>query len=200
MMQRSAYDAGLSYFPDDPRYPGTARGLGALGNATDDARQARADYFGQLAVLGNVAAARIVLGGTQNTSGNEQPDWFGWVDAMKGTPLGLQTFQAAYNLGAWWPVGSSDTVDNYPIMKKFVADWAKANPGPAPAILPPPPPPAPLPLPAALPPSQSPQQLPPPPAAMQESGLQLGGVAISPTMLVIGLAGVAALTFLSRRR
>jgi len=198
MIQRSAYDAGLSHFPDRPMAYALYRGLG---NATDDARRARADYFGQLAVHGNVAAARIVIGGTQNTSGNEQPYWSSWIDAMAQTPIGLQTLQAAQYLGAWWPVGSSDTVDSYPIMQKFVADWATANPAPPPKIMedpgaiPPPPAPAYVPPPAA---PRSQQQLPPP--AMPSSDIQIAGFALSPTMLVVIGAGVLFTVLSSRRR
>jgi hypothetical protein len=145
MRATTAYAAGLSWFPDTP-----AVSRARLGNATDDARQARADYFGNLARNGNVAAARIIIGGTQNTSGNESPIWSAWIDALRQTPLGLQTLQAAQYLGAWWPVGSSDTTDNYPIMRAFVAAWAADN-----KIAPPPivatPQAAPVTQPAAIP-------------------------------------------------
>jgi hypothetical protein len=187
---QSAYTAGLSWFPDYPA------GVAPLGNATDDARQARADYFGNLAVAGNVAAARILLGGTLNTSGNEAPMWQAWIDAARLTPLGLQTVQAAQYFGAWWPVGSTDTVDSYPIMKKFVAQWAAANPPPPPIVetpqaVPPPPPPPPLPAPvtpkASAPASSSSVALTTP------APLALAGFSLTQWAMIAG--GALALSF-----
>jgi hypothetical protein len=154
----TAYDAGLSYFPDSPWQRsrigdyytdaalvapipviGTTAALLSTGagiyqsvfgggSAIDQQRQARANYFGQLAMQGNVAAAQILLGAIPNVSGNEQPMWQNWISQLSASAAGQQTLQRAQSLGPWWPVGSSDTVANYPIMKNFVAQWAAANP------------------------------------------------------------------------
>jgi len=155
---RTAYDAGLSYFPDRPEQrarigdyytdaaliapipivgtAGAALATGAGiyqsilggGSAIDQQRQARANYFGQLAMQGNVAAAQILLGAIPNVSGNEQPYWQNWITQLNASTSGQGTLQQAQALGPWWPVGSSDTVTNYPIMKNFVAQWASAHP------------------------------------------------------------------------
>lgn len=200
MRARSAYAAGLSWFPDAPPLPPRA----SLGNATDDARQARADYFGQLANAGNVAAARILIGGTQNTSGNEAPMWQVWIDACKQTPIGLQTMQAAEYLGAWWPVGSSDTATNYPIMRAFVAAWAKDNLPPPPILATPqatPVPPVQAPT-IAYPAGTAPALTPPPratltPLAPSYSPLSaLAGGAVPQWAIVAG--GALALAFVVR--
>lgn len=111
----------------------TAYGLyqsftGGGGSAVDQARQARANYFGQLAMQGNVAAAQILLGAVPNVSGNEAPYWQSWISQLSASSTGQQTLAAAQSLGPYWPVGSSDTVQNYPIMKNFVAQWSAQNP------------------------------------------------------------------------
>jgi hypothetical protein len=98
------------------------------GSAVDQARQARANYFGQLAMQGNVAAAQILLGAVPNVSGNEAPMWSTWISQLQASSTGQATLAQAQALGPWWPVGSSDTVTNYPIMKNFVAQWSSSNP------------------------------------------------------------------------
>jgi len=98
------------------------------GTLRDQQRAARADYFGQLAMRGNVAAAQILLGAVPNVSGNEQKMWSGWISQLQSSSAGQQTLAEAQALGAWWPVGSSDTVTSYPIMKNFVAQWDAAHP------------------------------------------------------------------------
>lgn len=150
----SPYAAGLSHFPDNAppgrglgdAYSAVSAGVNLLpggnyistafdvatdlfgGTSTvDQQRKARADYFGQLAMSGNVNAARILIGGTQNTSGNEIPYWQSWLQQLQATAAGQQTLAQAQQLGAWWPVGSSDTVTNYPIMRNFAASWAASN-------------------------------------------------------------------------
>ncbi len=140
---RTAYEAGLSHFPDAP---GARPRIGFLpllasaetglqlyqsfaggGSQTDQQRQARAQYFGQLALQGNVNATQILIGGTQNTSGNEIPYWQGWLDQLRASSDGQQTLAAAQQRGAWWPVGSTDTVTNYPIMKAYAAQGTTAS-------------------------------------------------------------------------
>lgn len=99
------------------------------GSTRDAQRAARANYFGNLAVQGNVAAAQIILGAlTPNVSGNELPMWQVWQNQLQASSSGQGTLAQAQQLGAYWPVGSSDTVTNYPIMKNFVQQWANAHP------------------------------------------------------------------------
>jgi hypothetical protein len=98
------------------------------GSARDQQRGARASYFGQLAMQGNVAAAQILLGAISNVSSNEAPMWQNWISQLNASSAGQQTLQQAQALGPWWPVGSSDTVTNYPIMKNFVAQWDAQHP------------------------------------------------------------------------
>jgi hypothetical protein len=103
-------------------------GGAAGGTAVDQARQARANYFGQLAMSGNVAAAQVLLGAIPNVAGNEKPMWQSWISQLSASSTGQDTLAKAQALGPYWPVGSSDTVTNYPIMRNFVAQWSYQNP------------------------------------------------------------------------
>lgn len=99
------------------------------GSQTDAQRAARANYFGNLAMQGNVAAAQIILGAlVPNVSGNEEKMWSAWLSQLQQSTKGQQTLAQANQLGPYWPVGSTDTVTNYPIMKNFAAQWAAAHP------------------------------------------------------------------------
>jgi hypothetical protein len=100
------------------------------GSTRDAQRAARANYVGNIAVAGNVAAAQIILGAlAPNVSGNELPMWQVWENQLTAT-----TLAAARAAGPYWPVGSTDTVTNYPTLKTFIQNWANAHPsvtGPA---------------------------------------------------------------------
>jgi hypothetical protein len=99
------------------------------GTQRDKDRAARANYFGNLAVQGNVAAAQIILGAlVPNVSGNELSMWQAWLSQLQSSASGQATLAAARQLGPYWPVGSTDTVTNYPIMKAFAQNWANAHP------------------------------------------------------------------------
>ena len=110
----------------------------AGGAQRDRDRQARANYFGQLAAGGNVAAAQILLGAIPNVSGNEQPMWQAWIDQLSSSQSGQATLAAARAAGPYWLPGSTDTVTNYPQLKNYVAQWQAAHPlsaaGPAAAV------------------------------------------------------------------
>lgn len=150
---RDQYSAGLSYFPDRPVgfglsvtdvaafVPGgstVAAGVNfasdlysslTQGSQRDQQRQARAAYFGQLALQGNVYAAQILIGAQPNVAGDEAPYWQNWITQLQGTSQGQATLSQAQQLGPYWPVGSSDTVTNYPIMKAFAARWSSTPAG-----------------------------------------------------------------------
>lgn len=99
------------------------------GSQRDAQRAARANYFGNLAVAGNVGAAQIILGAlAPNVSGNEIPMWQVWYNQLTNSQSGQSVLAQAKSLGPYWPVGSTDTVTNYPIMKQFAQNWANAHP------------------------------------------------------------------------
>lgn len=99
------------------------------GTQRDRDRAARANYFGNLAVAGNVAAAQMILGAlVPNVSGNELPMWQTWLSQLQSSSTGQATLSQARQLGPYWPVGSTDTVTNYPISKAFVQNWANQHP------------------------------------------------------------------------
>jgi hypothetical protein len=99
------------------------------GSTRDAQRAARANYFGNLAVAGNVAAAQMILGAlVPNVSGNELPMWQVWKNQLQASSTGQNILAQATALGPYWPVGSTDTVTNYPISKNFVQQWANAHP------------------------------------------------------------------------
>lgn len=158
---QSAYDAGLTWFPDGfagpTMYPsplgldfgslaGTLLGtavagpaggavgasvpsvLGQLtgGTAVDQARQARVNYFAQLAAAGNVAAMQLILGAPANVSGNESQMWVNAATAIKSTAPDV--YQAAQDAGPYWLVNSGDTATNYPAMRAYVQNWAASHP------------------------------------------------------------------------
>lgn len=153
---QTAYTAGLSYFPDysfaaeplgDIAVDGGALVGGAVagpvgatagayagsliqrwigGNAVDQQRQARVNYFAQLAGNGNVGAMQLILGGPDNVSGNEQQMWLNAAAAVKAAAPDV--YAAAQAAGPVWLVGSGDTATNYPAMKNFVQTWAAQHP------------------------------------------------------------------------
>src|SRR5689334_4827028 len=155
---RTAFSTGLGHFPDAPGFGDTASlltagaeiggataaggpGAGALvvikdlasafssGSTRDAQRAARANYFGNLAVQGNVGAAQIILGAlVPNVSGNELSMWQVWLNQLQQSAQGQATLVQAQQLGPWWPVNSTDTVTDYPIMKAHAAQWAAAHP------------------------------------------------------------------------
>lgn len=163
---QSAFDAGLSYFPDIGTggaglYPaplgfdlssiatdvagaigfatggpagatvaasGTSAIFGqvASGNATDQARQARVNYFANLASQGNVAAMQLILGAPPNVSGNEAPMWQNAANALR--QAAPDVYSQASQLGPAWLQNSGDTATNYPAMRQFCATWAAQHP------------------------------------------------------------------------
>ena len=155
---QSAYDAGLTWFPDGGGaiYPsplgldygalagtllGTAVGgpaggavggslpslFGQLtGSAVDQARQARVNYFAQLAAAGNVAAMQLILGAPSNVSGNESQMWVNAATAVRQSAPDV--YQAAQDAGPYWLVNSGDTATNYPAMRSYVQQWAASHP------------------------------------------------------------------------
>jgi hypothetical protein len=150
---RDQYAAGLSYFPDRPVgfgvsvtdvaqfVPGgstVAAGVNfasdiyssiAGGSQRDQQRQARAAYFGQLALQGNVYAAQILLGALPNVSGNEQPFWQNWINQLGGTSTGQDTLKQAQQLGPYWLQNSTDTVTSYPLLRAYAARWSSTPAG-----------------------------------------------------------------------
>jgi hypothetical protein len=153
---QTAYTAGLSYFPDysygaEPLGdiatdagaliggavggPAGAAGGGAVGgliqrwvggSAVDQQRQARVNYFAQLAGNGNVAAMQLILGAPNNVSGNEQTMWVNAAAAVRS--VAPDVYAAAQAAGPAWLTGSGDTATNYPAMKNFVQTWAAQHP------------------------------------------------------------------------
>lgn len=101
----------------------------SAGSQRDAQRAARANYFGNLAIQGNVAAAQIILGAlAPNVSGNELPMWQVWENQLSSSSSGQQTLAAARQLGPYWPVGATDTVTSYPTLKAFAQNWANQHP------------------------------------------------------------------------
>lgn len=158
---QSAYDAGLTYFPDvgSALIPaplgldlssitsdigaivgGVAGGpagavagsqVGSIfgtstGNATDQARQARVNYFANLASQGNVAAMQLILGAPPNVSGNEQPMWVNAANALRSAAPDV--YNQAQQAGPAWLQNSGDTATNYPAMRQFCQVWAAQHP------------------------------------------------------------------------
>lgn len=76
------------------------------GAATDATRQARADWFGTNAIQGrSVMAARILIGGTQNTASHESPMYD--AEIAKVAAQQPNVMNAAYAAGPYW-----DTTDD----------------------------------------------------------------------------------------
>lgn len=156
---QSAYDAGLSYFPDvgtgliptplgfDYTSFATDVGTGSAaagpaggvvgaavsifgqiagGTAVDQARQARVNYFANLASQGNVAAMQLILGAPPNVSGNEQQMWVNAANALRSQAPDV--YNAAEQAGPAWLVNSGDTATNYPAMRNYVQTWAQQHP------------------------------------------------------------------------
>lgn len=99
------------------------------GATRDKQRAARANYFGNLAINGNVAAAQVILGAlVPNVSGNELPMWQTWLSQLQSSSQGQAVLAAARAAGPYWAVGSTDTVTDYPITKNFVNTWASQHP------------------------------------------------------------------------
>jgi hypothetical protein len=106
---------------------GDIEGLFKGGSAVDAARAARVQYFLNQANQGNVAAAQIIIGAIPNVAGNEDPMWESAIDQLRSSAAGSNVLAAAQALGPYWPVGSSDTAQSYPIMRSFTANWAAHN-------------------------------------------------------------------------
>ncbi|MEP6494498.1 MAG: hypothetical protein ABJF01_17570 [bacterium] len=73
------------------------------GSGEDARRQARVDWFALMASQGSVRAARFLIGGLTNTSGNERPMFQAAIAKLQGTAV----MQQAELQGPWW-----DTSDN----------------------------------------------------------------------------------------
>ena len=86
--------------------PIVAVGSGILsslfGNDRDATRLAREQWFEQGAKQGSVIAARILIGGTQNTGGNEIPYYQAGINRLLADPRSAPTMRAALNAGAFW--------------------------------------------------------------------------------------------------
>jgi hypothetical protein len=132
----TAYDTGLSWFPDGPPIvarlgfvdPATAaaayagvKSLVALfgSNAEDKNRAARAQYFAEQAAQGNVNAARVLYGGLANTASHERPMYQAAIDAVRQTEAGAAALAQAQVAGPYWSI--SDTSTNYPVMRAFTS-------------------------------------------------------------------------------
>lgn len=153
--RQSAYDAGLSYFPDTAvpmplgdwmsdlamvgggavGGPGGAATAGAAasviqhwfgGSAVDQTRQDRVNYFAGLAANGNVAAAQLILGGPDNVSGNERQMWVNAANALNAAAPGVMA--EAHAAGPLWLQNSGDSAATYPAMRRVTAAWAAQHP------------------------------------------------------------------------
>jgi hypothetical protein len=153
--EQSAYNAGLSYFPDyaiptpmggitdllatagGTAVAGPAGGVAANlassviqrwfgGSAVDQQRQERVNYVAQKAVNGNVNAMRLILSAPDNVSGNEQQMWRTAYDLIKRA--NPDVVRAAEQIGGDWLVNSGDSATNYPRMRAYIAAWEAQNP------------------------------------------------------------------------
>lgn len=143
--EQSAYNAGLSYFPDSPMIQPTPMGLAPLvlalapqagnlassvvqkwfgGNAIDQQRQERVNYVAQKAVNNNEAAMRLINGAPPNVSGNERDMWTTARDLV----IRANPSMGDVDIGADWLVNSGDTATNYPKMRAYIAAWDGAHP------------------------------------------------------------------------
>lgn len=104
---------------------GDAIGLLTGSGSADQQRQARVNYFLGLAESGNVAAAQVLLGGTQNTASHERPMYNTAITQLQDTPVGSQVLAQAQQAGPFW--STSDSASNYPVMRNFVQTWANQN-------------------------------------------------------------------------
>ncbi len=128
-MARTAYDAGLSHFPDNGQLaqrvsgwtdflalapiPGASQIAAGVnlatsatgGTATDQQRQARVDWTVQQAQAGSTTAAAIIIAGPANTASHEAPMWRAALGQVPDVVL--QSAYAQYPSG-YWPVGQAD--------------------------------------------------------------------------------------------
>lgn len=108
------------------------------GKSRDQQREARANFFRDAALLGSITAARYLIGGTQNTGGNERPYYQAAISKLQGTPIGQQAYSQAQIQGALWaagipdPQGTQSMVDN---VKRDLQQLQQAAP-PAPTNTP----------------------------------------------------------------
>lgn len=90
------------------------------GAARDAQRLARANYFRDAADLGSVTAARYILGGLVNTSGNERPYYTAAENTVQTTRPDVMT--AAIADGALWAVGIPDPGGTQSMVNAVKAD------------------------------------------------------------------------------
>jgi hypothetical protein len=91
--------------------PIVAVGIGVLnslfGNDRDAKRLAREQWFEQGGKQGSPTAARVLIGGTQNTGSNEIPFYQAGIKRLLADPLSAPTMQRALSIGPYW-----DTTDD----------------------------------------------------------------------------------------
>jgi hypothetical protein len=78
-----------------------------FGGNQDAARQAREQVFEQAARQGSPTAARIMIGGTQNTASHEIPYYQDGIKRLLADPRSAPTMQQGFALGPYW-----DSTDN----------------------------------------------------------------------------------------
>lgn len=131
-MARNAYEAGLSYFPDEPEdgarvgdwrqllapavalapIPGAslvAAGIatytGSQGSSTDAQRKLRVDWTLQQAQAGSQTAAAIIVAAPANVGSYEAPMWRA---ALSQVPEVVMVKADAQYPGGYWPTGAPD--------------------------------------------------------------------------------------------
>lgn len=82
-----------------------------FGGNKDASRQAREQVFEQAARQGSVVAARVLIGGTQNTASHEIPMYRDGINKMLADPRTAPTMQAAQSQGAYWDSSDNETSD-----------------------------------------------------------------------------------------
>lgn len=92
------------------------------GKSRDEQRLARANYFRDSAIAGSVTAARYVLGGEQNTGGNEIPYYQqAWSMIAAQRP---DVANEAESQGAKWAAGIPDPGGTQSMVNDVKADLA----------------------------------------------------------------------------
>lgn len=96
--------------------PLVAVSLGVLNNlfsggARDEKRKAREEWFEQAARQGSPLAGRVMIGGTQNTGGNEIPYYRDGINRLLADPRTAPTMAAAQAAGAYWDSTDNETSD-----------------------------------------------------------------------------------------
>lgn len=81
------------------------------GAARDAKRQARETWFEQAARQGSILAARVLIGGTQNTAGNESPMYRDGISRLSNDPRSSGTMATANSIGPYWRTDDNDTAD-----------------------------------------------------------------------------------------